>query len=341
MISKRLAKVTEIKSQSDLIQDIRVDINGSIEKAYNYIQLTGNVEVGDEVVVNTTAVELSLGTGGFHFVIANFSRPESKLTEGGHIMKLRYTPFQIKVDSVEEQGSPYHDIFNDFVCLEGMPVAVGALHSIVPVFAATFKRLCPDKKLVYIMSDGAALPMAFSKNVDNLKKMGLIDSTITSLITAKEICKADCVLVAMGPGIAGTGTKYGFSGIDQAVIIDAVEKLNGRSYIIPRISFADKRPRHKGISHHTLTILSELTNKSTNLVLNSLYEPGKLSIIKEQILLNSIDEKHKVDFEEYDRTKEDLDHYGLKVKSMGRSFEDDEEFFEAASTVAYRISKIF
>ena len=141
MISKRLAKVTEIKSQSDLIQDIRVDINGSIEKAYNYIQLTGNVEVGDEVVVNTTAVELSLGTGGFHFVIANFSRPESKLTEGGHIMKLRYTPFQIKVDSVEEQGSPYHDIFNDFVCLEGMPVAVGTLHSIVPVFAATFKRL--------------------------------------------------------------------------------------------------------------------------------------------------------------------------------------------------------
>ena len=237
-----------------------------------------------------------------------------------------------------------------------MPVAVGTLHSIVPVFAATFKRLCPDKKLVYIMSDGAALPMAFSKNVDNLKKMGLIDNTITygnafggdyeciniytSLITAKEICKADCVLVAMGPGIAGTGTKYGFSGIDQAVIIDAVEKLNGRSYIIPRISFADKRPRHKGISHHTLTILSELTNKSTNLVLNSLYEPGKLSIIKEQILLNSIDEKHKVDFEEYDRTKEDLDHYGLKVKSMGRSFEDDEEFFEAASTVAYRISKI-
>ncbi|WP_455104385.1 DUF3866 family protein [Peptostreptococcus sp.] len=357
MISKRVAKVIEIKSQSDLIQDIRVDIKGRIEKAYNYVQLTGIAQVGDEVVVNTTAVELSLGTGGFHFVITNYNRPESKFTEGGHIMKLRYTPFQIKVDSVEEQGSPYHDIFNDFICLEGMPVAVGALHSIVPVFAATFKKLCPDKKLVYIMSDGAALPIAFSKNVDNLKNMGLIDNTITygnafggdyeciniytSLITAKEICKADCVLVAMGPGIAGTGTKYGFSGIDQAVIIDAVEKLNGKSYIIPRISFADKRPRHKGISHHTLTILSELTNKSTNVVLNSLYEPAKLSIIRDQLLLNSIDEKHRVDFEEYDMTKEDLDKYGLKVKSMGRSFEEDKEFFEAAATVAYKISKLF
>jgi len=125
------------------------------------------------------------------------------------------------------------------------------------------------------------------------------------------------------------------------VIIDAVEKLNGKSYIIPRISFADKRPRHKGISHHTLTILSELTNKSTNVVLNSLYEPAKLSIIRDQLLLNSIDEKHKVDFEEYDMTKEDLDKYGLKVKSMGRSFEEDKEFFEAAATVAYKISKLF
>ena len=80
MISKRVAKVIEIKSQSDLIQDIRVDINGRIEKAYNYVQLTGIAQVGDEVVVNTTAVELSLGTGGFHFVITNYNRPESKFT---------------------------------------------------------------------------------------------------------------------------------------------------------------------------------------------------------------------------------------------------------------------
>lgn len=357
MISKRLAKVVEIKSKSSLIEDIRVDINGSLEKAYNYIQLTGCVEVGDQVIVNTTAVELSLGTGGFHFVIANLNKPESKYTQGGHIMKLRYTPFQIKVDTVEEQESSYHDIFNEFVCLDGLPVAVGALHSIIPVFAATFKRLCPNKRLVYIMSDGAALPMAFSKNVEKLKEIGLIDYTITygnafggdyeciniytSLITAKEICKADCVLVAMGPGIAGTGTKYGFSGIDQATIIDAVEKLDGKSFIIPRISFADNRPRHKGISHHTLTILSEITNKSTNLVINSSYESTKLKLISEQILLNSIDDKHKVEYENYVRTKEDIDFYDLKVKSMGRSYDEDKEFFIAASTVAYRISKEF
>lgn len=355
MISKKLGIVNKIKSENESIQDLLVEIDGNIERAYNYIQLTGKANIGDKIVLNTTAVELSLGTGGFHFVILNIDNPESQLSDGGHIMKLRYTPMQVKVDSVEEQESKYHDIFNDFVCLEKLPVAVGALHSILPPFAATFKKNCPDKKLVYIMTDGAALPMAFSKNVENLKKKGLIDSTITygnafggdyecvniytALITAKAICKADCVIVAMGPGIAGTGTKYGFSGIDQGMIIDAVEKLNGESYVIPRISFADLRPRHIGISHHSVTILSEITSKSSNLVINSGYEQSKLNIIKDQILCNSIAEKHKVTFTEYESTKEDLDAFDLKVKSMGREFDEDKEFFVAASTVASEISE--
>lgn len=357
MISKKCGVVSEIKKESDLIQDIYVNIGESRERAYNYIQLTGRVEVGDEVCLNTTAVELSLGTGGFHFVILNLNNMESKFTDGGHIMKLRYTPYQIKVDSVEEQGSKYHDRFDEFSCLEGMPVAVGALHSILQPFAATFKKICPEKKLVYIMTDAASLPMAFSNNVVNLKKSGLIDETITygnafggdyeciniytALITAKEICKADCVIVAMGPGIAGTGTKYGFSGIDQGMIVDAVEKLGGNSYIIPRISFADLRPRHRGISHHTITILSEITNKSTNVVINTNYDENKLEIIKEQIKDNSIDSKHRIIFNDYEYAKRDLDEFNQKVKSMGRGFEEDSEFFIAASTVADEISKTF
>ncbi|SEN17231.1 DUF3866 family protein [Peptostreptococcus russellii] len=355
MISKKIGIVEKIKSENPAIQDIFVNIDGSTERAYNYIGLTGRAKIGDKVALNTTAVELSLGTGGFHFVIFNMDNPESTFTEGGHIMKLRYTPMQIKVDSVEEQGSKYHDVFNDFVCLEKMPVAVGTLHSILPPFAATFKKHCPDKKLVYIMTDGAALPLAFSKNVENLKEKGLIDATITygnafggdyecvniytALITAKAICKADCVIVAMGPGIAGTGTKYGFSGINQGMIIDAVEKLGGESFVIPRISFADLRPRHIGISHHSITILSEITNKSTNLVINAGYDESKLRIIKDQILCSSIGEKHKVSFKNYEHTKEDLEEFDLKVKSMGRNFEEDREFFVAASTVASEISK--
>lgn len=357
MISKKIGIVSKIRSENEVIQDILVEINGELAKAYNYIQLTGSVKEGDKVALNTTAVELSLGTGGFHFVILNLDNPDSSLTEGGHIMKLRYTPMQIKVNSVEEQESEYHDVFNDFVCLDDLPVAIGALHSILPPFAATFKKNSPDKKLVYIMSDGAALPMSFSKNVETLKAKGLIDETITygnafggdyecvniytALITAKEICKADCIIVAMGPGIAGTGTKYGFSGIDQGMIIDAVEKLGGKSYAIPRISFADLRPRHIGISHHMITVLSEITNKKTNLVLNADMDANKLGIIKDQLKCNSIEEKHKVIFKSYEDTQKDLENYGLKVKSMGRGFEEDKEFFIAPSTIAFAISQEF
>lgn len=355
MLSKKVGKVIKIRSENSLIQDIEVLIGDELARAYNYIQISGRSEIGDEVILNTSAVELNLGTGGFHFVIANMNNKESELTKGGHIMKLRYTPIQIKVDSVEEQSSKYHDVFNEFSDLDNLPVVVGALHSVLPSFCATFKSLCPDKKLVYIMTDGAALPMAFSKNVDNLKELGLIDSTITygnsfggdyeciniytALITAKDICKADCVIVTMGPGIAGTSTKYGFSGIDQGMIIDAIETLNGRSYVIPRISFADLRPRHMGISHHSITILSEITNKSTNIVINTNYDESKLKIIKEQIHSNSISEKHTIIYDDYNESEEDLKKYNLNPKSMGRCFSEDREFFMAASTVANVISK--
>ena len=112
MISKKVGIVQEITDSSEVLDDIRVSVNGQIQRAYNYPKLTGKVNIGDEVILNTTAVELSLGTGGYHFVIANLNNKESNLSDGGHIMKLRYTPYQVKVDAVEDHGSKYHDIIN-------------------------------------------------------------------------------------------------------------------------------------------------------------------------------------------------------------------------------------
>ncbi len=80
----------------------------------------------------------------------------------------------------------------------------------------------------------------------------------TGLIAAKEVLKGDITIITMGPGIVGTGTKYGFSGIEQGQIIDAVNTLGGNPIVVPRISFRDLRERHKGMSHHTRTILSEI-----------------------------------------------------------------------------------
>ena len=355
MISKRVGKVEKIVDRTDKLEDIRVNINGEIQRAYNYPTMTGFVNVGDEVVLNTTAVELSLGTGGYHFVISNLDNLESSLTEGGHIMKLRYTPFQVKVDSVEEQESSYHDEFDRFTSLDDMPVIVGTLHSMLTPFVASYKKNNPDKRLVYIMTDGAALPIYLSKNVETLKSKGLIDNTITignafggdfeciniytALITAKEILNADAVFVSMGPGIAGTGTKYGFTGIEQGPILDAIQKLGGIPIAIPRVSFADMRDRHRGISHHSLTIFKDIVNVKVNIAIN-IYEDGKLDIIKNQIKTNNLNEKHNVVYIENNNTKNDLDYFGLKVRSMGRNYEQDKEFFEAASTAAYYLMEV-
>lgn len=354
MLSRKIGEVVEIKKQNGQLDDIRVEINGEIFRAYNYPKMTGEVKVGDKVLLNTTAVELSLGTGGYHYVISNLDNMEADLEGQGHIMKLRYTPMQVRVDSVEDHESKYHDVFEEFETLDGMPVVVGTLHSMLTPFAATYKRLNPNKKLVYIMTDGAALPIYFSMNAATLKDKGLIDSTITfgnafggdyeciniytALITAKEIAKADAVFISMGPGIAGTGTKYGFTGIEQGPILDAISKLGGRPIAIPRISFADMRDRHNGISHHSITIFGEIVNVGVEIPI-TIYSEEKDSVIKNQIKENNLDKKHKIEYIENNRTKDDIDSYGLKVKSMGRNYEQDSEFFDSASSAAIYITE--
>lgn len=355
MISKKVGIVKSIVDSNQELEDLRVDINGEIQMAYNYPKITGKINIGDEVILNTTAVELSLGTGGYHFVIANLNNKESNLSRGGHIMKLRYTPYQVKVNSIEDHESKYHDIINDFKTLDDMPVVVGALHSMLTPFVASYKKHNPDKKLAYIMTDGAALPIYLSKNVKKLKENNLIDSTITignafggdyeciniytALITAKEIIKADVVFVSMGPGIAGTGTKYGFTGIEQGPILDAIRKLGGNPIAIPRISFADLRERHKGISHHTITIFKEIVNVNVNIPI-TIYDKEKFDYIKKQVKDNRLFDKHNIIYIENNKCEEDLDYFNLKVKSMGRSYEQDKEFFDAASTAAYYLMEV-
>lgn len=355
MISKKIGLVESIISKSENLEEITVNVNGDIAKAYNYPKMTGSVDIGNEVVLNTTAVELSLGTGGYHFVIANLNKLESNMTPGGHIMKLRYTPMQVKVDSVEEQDSKLHDKINEFKSLENLPVVVGTLHSMLTPFAASYKRHNPNKKLVYIMTDGASLPIYLSKNVENLKNKKLIDDTITignafggdyeciniysALITAKEVLNADAVFVSMGPGIAGTGTKYGFTGIEQGPILDAVKKLGGNPIAIPRISFADKRDRHVGISHHSITVLSEIVNVNVNIPIG-IEDKDKLEYVNKQIEKNNLQEKHNIVYIKPGNTFDDLSYYGLKVKSMGRNYEQDSEFFDAASNAAYYLMEV-
>lgn len=348
MLNRQIGKVTRITTDRPAVQEFAVDMDGVEAKAVNYPPLTGRVDVGDEVLLNTTAVELSLGTGGVHFVIANLTNPAEPTEQSpGHIMKLRYTPLQHAVLSAEEDASLYQGAIKEFESLDGTPVICAELHSQIAPAAAAVKALAGHKrKVAYIMTDGAALPIALSRLVVELREKGLIDSTITAgqafggdieainiysaLIAAKQVVEADVVIVSQGPGNAGTGTKYGFSGLQQGEAANAARILGGTPVIIPRISWADPRERHQGVSHHTITVLGEIA-LSPSVVALPLIAEDKLQQIEVELAPALRWCGHETRVMDGEPGLKELADKGIKVTTMGRSVEQDREFFLSAS----------
>jgi len=357
MLHRRKATVLTILAERPGCVEILVDVDGAQEQAVYYPDLTGIVTPGDEVLINTTAVDLGLGTGGVHFVIANLSRPVSEdVPSAGHIMKLRYTPVQEAVLSVEEEASPHRSAIREFQNLDGMPVICCELHSQIAPAAAALKALTDGKvRVAYIMTDGAALPIGFSRLVFELLEKGLLDQTITcgqavgggieavnlytALVAAKEVAGADAVIVCQGPGNAGTGTKYGFSGIQQGEAINAANILGGAAIAVLRISFADARERHRGISHHTLTVLSEIALSPALIAVPKLPE-DRAALVREQ--LDSIAAKglHQICMVDGEPGLAELSRRAIDVRTMGRTIDQDREFFLAASAAGSLASEI-
>lgn len=220
--------VKRILRDTPQVQELEVATEeGEVAKAICYPDLTGAVRQDDMVVLNVVAVELGLGTGGYHFVAANLTRPECEATQSGHIIKLRYTPMQVNVSTAEEEGSPLRDALLRTANLDGLPVILCPLHSFLAPAAAGIKTVKPCAKVVYIMTDSAALPLAFSKLVSLLKSAELVDVTITcgqafggdvecvnaytALLCAK-VLEADAVILASGPGRFGHCVAIGLFG---------------------------------------------------------------------------------------------------------------------------------
>src|SRR6266542_1936879 len=255
------------------LQRVEVDLGDGNERAYVLTQLTGSVAVGDRVVVNTTAVELGLGTGGWHVVHWNLEREQWAERGPGHIIKGRYTSLQADVGSAEEHLSEPAEVES----IEGMPVVAAALHSQLPAAAVAFKERNPHARLAYVMTDGAGLPLALSDLAFALQERGLVDATITcghafggdyeavsifsALAVARHVAGADAAVVVMGPGIVGTNTRLGFSGMEVGPILDAAHALGGVAIACLRVSFADGRDRHVGLSHHSATALRLATRE--------------------------------------------------------------------------------
>src|SRR5436190_5757873 len=253
MPSFRTGKVVRLLEERPGLQRVEVDLGDGPERAYTLLQLTGPVSVGDRVVVNTTAVELGLGTGGWHGVHWNLAREEWHERGPGHIIKGRYTSIQSDVGSAEEHLESLAEVES----IDAMPVVVASLHSQVPAIAAAFKQRLPGARLAYVMTDGAGLPLALSDTVAALRERELVDATVTcghafggdyeavsvfsALAVARHIARADVTVVAMGPGIVGTNTRLGFSGMETGAVLDAAAALGGVPIAALRASFADPR----------------------------------------------------------------------------------------------------
>jgi hypothetical protein len=340
--SFRSGEVVRLLEERPGLQRVEVDLDGHPERAYVLSQLTGTVAVGDRVVVNTTAVELGLGTGGWHVVHWNLSRDSWSEKGPGHIIKSRYTSLQTDVGSTEEHLSELAEVES----IEGMPVVVAALHSQVPAVAVAVKAAAPDARLAYVMTDGAGLPLALSDLVANLRARELLDATVTcghafggdyeavsiysALAVARHVAKADVTVVAMGPGIVGTNTRLGFTGMEVGPILDAVVALGGEAIAALRVSFADPRPRHVGLSHHSATALRVASRERIRIAV-----PRVGGIEEERLRADlaaaGLDTRHEiVDVAPVDVLRLFADH-GLDIVSMGRPAADDPVMFEAAA----------
>jgi len=337
----------------DGIQAFLVKIEDKEEKCIAYPELTGTVKIGDEVVLNTTALTLGLGTGGYHYIMANLSGEERKLSPGGHIMKLRYTPVQTRVLSVEEEDSPHREKMLAADSLDNIPVLVGTLHSMLAPICLYLSQ--KGYKVAYVMTDGAALPIAFSNTAAQLKSRGLLSGSVTighafggdleavnvysGLLAARKVLQADVIICTMGPGIVGTGSKWGFTGIEQGEILNAVDSLQGIPVAIPRISFADSRKRHKGISHHTLTVLNRVCRVKAVLPLPEL-EENEMNYILEQLRIDNLMDRYKCCIENADEFHDLLADSDLNFTTMGRGIHEDRAFFltlGAAARTAERL----
>ncbi len=325
------------------LQRVLVALGGAApERAYVLTKLTGDVSVGDRVIVNTTAVELGLGTGGWHVVHWNLERTEWHERGPGHVLKARYTSLQADVGGAEEHAAQLADVES----IDRMPVVGAALHSQLPGIAVALKHARPDLRVAYVMTDGAALPIAVSELVAALSARKLLDVTITcghafggdyegvslfsALAVARHVAGADVAVVVMGPGIVGTGTRLGYSGIELGPILDAATGLGGVPIACLRASFADPRERHCGISHHTLTALTTACRSRVLVALPAVGGAAEARL-RADLASAGIDARHEIVAVDPPDVLGLFAAHGLEVSSMGRPAAADPILFQAAA----------
>jgi Protein of unknown function (DUF3866) len=332
--------------------ELDVTVAGTRLRALAYPELTGAPEPGDRVLLNTSALDLGLGTGGYALVVAIPDRLPADRAEPGHLIKARYTPLQACVRGADEQGSQYHDVLRDADDLGGMPVVIADLHSALPAVLAGYYAARgvvagqhgDRPPVAYVMLDGGALPAWFSRTTAALRAAGWLAGTVTvgqafggdleavtlhsGLLAARHVLAAELAVVTQGPGNLGTGTRWGFSGIAAGEAVNAAAVLGGAPVASLRISQADPRPRHRGVSHHSLTAYGRVALARADVVVPDL--PGEFGA-QVAAVAATLAARHDIVLVSVAGLAETLAACPVPLSTMGRDLDGDLAYFLAAA----------
>ncbi|WP_157085714.1 DUF3866 family protein [Devriesea agamarum] len=348
------------------VQRLRVQTSRGEVRALAYTAMCGLAQPGDAVVLNANAQWRGLGTGGDAMVVHIPGREPEWNPGSGHMMKARYTPLQMMVDSVDDPASPHHSTIARAQSVGGMPVVVADLHSsLAPIVLGVLDQR-PDARIVYLLTDGAALPAWYSQALSSLRQAGLVAGCISvgqafggdmeavtvhsGLLAAREVWNADVAVVIQGPGNLGTGTGWGFSGVEAGEAINAAAVLNGRPVGTLRVSEADQRARHRGLSHHSVAAYgkvalapAELPVSQMPLAEHSIDGNSDFhALIKKQLkmLVENAAAPHRIVEVRSDGLLDVLRRSPIPLRTMGRDLDDDPMSFLYAALAGRRAAQL-
>ena len=172
-------------------------------------------------------------------------------------------------------------------------------------------------------------------------------SVHNALLAARHVLGADLIVLIQGPGNLGTDTPWGFSGVACGDAVNAVAALGGRAVACLRISQADARPRHQGVSHHSLTAYGKVALAAADVVVPQL--PGALG---EQIAAQArrlcsprpLGARHQYVEVGIDGLLEALEMSeritGVRLSTMGRGLHEDAAAFLAAAAAGRHAARL-
>jgi hypothetical protein len=343
VIRWRTGQVVGVRRAWQGALDLDVVIDGVAARALAYPAMVGTPREGDTVVLNTTALTMGLGTGGYALVVALPDRLPPDPSGPGHLVKARYTPMQAVVLGVDEQDSPHHATIAEATGIDGMPVVVADLHSALPAILAGILADRPRARVAYVMTDGGALPLWFSRTVSALADRMAGTVTVgqafggdleavtlhTGLLAARHVLGADVAVVSQGPGNLGTGTPWGFSGVAAGEAVNAVAALGGRPVCALRISDADPRDRHQGVSHHSLTAYGRVALAPADLVVPAVLPPDLAARVESD--LAPLADRHRVVTVYTEGLDAALRALPVRLSTMGRGLDADHAYFLASA----------